>query len=97
MTGQCRRDATRGEHDYKASLEDGRLVVIGGDGRPVKVAYAMTADNRTCYARVNGVGIIGGWTYPHKRQPFRELVACINQGVVYTDVSDLPKSHKIKR
>ena len=97
LAGRCRHDITRGEHEYKASLVNGGIVVVDGEGRPVKVTYASTADNRTCYAHVGGVGFIGGWTYPHRKQPFRELVAYINRGVVYADMNDLPKSHKIKR
>jgi hypothetical protein len=97
LTGRCRHDVTRGTHNYRASLEEGKIVVVDDNGNHLEVHYGASSDMRTCYASVNGVGFIGGWTYPHKKLPFRELVAYINRGVVYADMNDLPKSHKIKR
>lgn len=81
------------KHKYRAHLEGNSVVVTDESGERVEVNFGATQDHRTVYCHVDGVGFIGGWTYPHKRQPFRKLVDCINRGKLY-DMNDLPKSSK---
>ena len=79
------------KHNYKATWNrmEG-IIVVDGKGKEVKVEYASTVDNRTMYAYVPGVGYIGGWQWPHKAMPFKHLATCINRGILYTKMEDLP-------
>lgn len=85
-----------GGHNLKAEQVGRGIVVKDPSGNAVKVTYAGTTDNRTLYAHVDGLGFIGGWTYPHRRQPFTCLVESINQGVLYHEMNDLPNGRKKK-
>jgi hypothetical protein len=84
------------KHNLKAELVGRGIVVKDASGNVVKVIYAGSTDNRTLYARVEGLGFIGGWQYPHRRAPFTDLVESINQGVLYHDMNDLPNGRKRK-
>ena len=72
--------------------EGGRLTVRDRAGKPVQVQCAGTVDYRTVYVRVEGVGIIGGWRYPHRRMPWAYLAESINRGRVYQSTDELPKA-----
>lgn len=91
-----------GNHALKAAIEGGRIVVREPNGTPVKVHYAATIDNWTCYAYVKGGDeeiIIGGWQAGVGRRPTRktppkffDLVESINQGRAYISAEVLPIS-----
>lgn len=88
---------TRGRHQYRATLEGGRTIVVtDASGQRVKVNFAGASDNRTLYADIDGVGFIGGWQYPHKAMPWRALVDSINRGILYPSIDSLPKTHRVK-
>lgn len=83
-------------HTYRAELASGAVRVFDVAGNRVQVTFASTADRRTAYARIEGVGFIGGWQHPHKALPFTALVDYINLGIVYQDMRDLPRSPRVK-
>lgn len=85
------------KHHYKAIWTDHGIKVTDPDGNEIKVQYAATSDNRTVHAFVQGVGFIGGWQYPHRRSPFRNLVDSINQGTLYDHSADLPNGRSNQR
>lgn len=79
------------KHTYRATLEDGAVVLRDEAGGLIRTAaFASTADRRTCYAHIPGVGYIGGWTFPAKARPFVDIVAEINRGILYETMEDLP-------
>ena len=82
----------KGRHAYHARLDGQRVIVEDENDNLVKVYFGATTDNRTVYAYLSDTGgFIGGWTYPHKAQPFQCLVESINQGILYHSLDDLPK------
>ena len=77
-------------HDLHAEWVEGRgCVITAPDGTEVKASFGATADARTVYAHVEGMGFIGGWTYPHRKMAFRKLVGSINRGIVCQNMDDL--------
>lgn len=83
-----------GRHNFIARMEGTVIRVVDANGKPVKVNYAGTVDSRTVHARVDGVGFIGGWQYPHRAMPWKYLVKCINRGVLYHESASLPKAYR---
>jgi len=82
-------------HGLRATWEDGKgLTVTDAQGAVVQVTLGATLDNRTVYAHVEGLGFIGGWTYPHRAQPFKRIVESINRGRVYEDMNHLPNGRR---
>lgn len=81
-------------HDLRARWTDGGIAVEDAAGQPVRVQFGGTADLRTVSAHVPGLGFIGGWRYPHKREAWKFLVDCINEGRLYHDLSDLPNGRR---
>lgn len=78
------------KHEYKAYLNDESIQVVDANGDAVEVTIGGTPDGRTRYAYVKGVGFIGGWRYPHRKMPRSYLVDCINKGILYLDMNELP-------
>ncbi len=87
----------KGVHKFKARLVGPRIIVEDEQGRSVTVNFSATQDMRTCYAHVESVGFIGGWTYPHRKMPWTYLAESINRGVLYHDINDLPKRAVLKK
>ena len=85
-----------GSHTLKAEWVAGTgLVVKDRQGNKLEVSYGATADLGTCYAHVQGLGFIGGWTTGRQRPPkmqFRRLVESINCGILYPDTDSLPRA-----
>jgi len=83
-----------GHHHFHADLVGKEIVVTDQEGHLVEVSFGGTSDRRTVYACVDGVGFIGGWSYPHRKTPFRHLVERINEGKTYQQLADLPRSYR---
>ena len=84
-------------HTFVASLRDGRAIEVrDAGGELVPIICAGTEDNRTLCARVDGLGYIGGWRYPHRREPWSALVEAINLRRLYGSVQELPTTHRPK-
>ena len=83
-----------GKHDLRAEQVGQGIVVKRPDGSIVDVKYAGSIDSRTVYAYVEYLGIIGGWRYPHRKQPFLCLVESINRGILYHDMNSLPNGRR---
>jgi len=96
QSGAFARSRELGTHTYTAHLDGKRIVVNDAHGEKVHVTYGGTSDNRTGYAVVEGVGIIGGWTYPHRAMPWRYMVRAINRHVLYPSTDALPKRSTLK-
>ena len=78
-------------HGLTAEWVSGRgIIVRNAAGVKVKVSFAGTLDNRTCYAYTED-GFIGGWQYPHRKESFCALAASINRGILYSSLDELPK------
>ena len=96
IAGRAPRRGT-GTHNLKAEWIPGKgIKVTGPNGEEIHVTYGSTMDLRTCYAHVSTLGFIGGWRYPHMKQPFLSLVNSINKGVLYYSMNDLPNGRKKK-
>jgi hypothetical protein len=84
------------KHFYHAVLEGGSVKVYDSDNNPIKVEFAGTMDNCTCYAYVASEGgFIGGWqrrANAKKGFPWKSLVDAINRGIHYDDMNELPKT-----
>jgi hypothetical protein len=96
LAGEAVRPQGLGTHRYSATLNGKRITVTDEDGHVVEVEYGGTSDNRTVYARVPGVGLIGGWQYPHRAMPWHYLARSINRHVLYHRMEDLPKRATVK-
>lgn len=93
----CRQGHGKQKHTYTAKMEGRAIHVYDQDGQPVAVSFGGTMDNRSVYCHLtNGGGFIGGWQYPHKKMPWAYLADCINKGILYHDMNDLPKTHRAK-
>ena len=84
-------------HSFRAALVDGKISVKDQLGRDVRIHLEGTEDHSRFYAFVEAVGIIGGWDGRVER-PVHELVSRINEGWLYSSVSELPgKWHKPRK
>jgi hypothetical protein len=95
LTGRAARVRnTKTIHNFKAHLEGRGIKVVDEYGNPVEVRFAGTTDNRSCSASIDGLGLIGGWQYPHKAMPWKYMVESINRGILYSDMNGLPTAYR---
>ncbi|MCL6557663.1 MAG: hypothetical protein K6U74_02450 [Firmicutes bacterium] len=94
LTGSYLKKRPPSTHKFRAEYtpEEG-IKVFDENGNQVDVEFSATLDGRSVWARVEGVGFIGGWQYPHRAMPWKYLAESINKGILYHSSDQLPKKY----
>jgi hypothetical protein len=77
-------------HGYRARVENGSLVVLNDSGSETSFKIEQNNDMTTCCCYRENEGILGGWYNSPSPHPMDHLADCINRGIMYFDVVQLP-------
>lgn len=78
-------------HNLTAEIQGNEIIVRDEVGRRVATEFRSNRGISVAFAKVHGIGIVGGWI-SQRPQAWHRLAAAINAGDVYQTPAQLPRT-----